>query len=88
SADGTWTAGSWESRTPPSEEPLPMLFGGGFYYIDLLSSLGLKYRLNLVIYQHNRMYKINVIRYELTFFCVINRLVRSGKTVVFIRQYT
>ncbi len=31
SADGTWTAGSWESRTPPSKEPLPMLFGGGFY---------------------------------------------------------
>ncbi|MFJ2048051.1 hypothetical protein ACIOBL_31140, partial [Paenibacillus taichungensis] len=29
--DGTWTAGSWESRTPPSKEPLPMLFGGGFY---------------------------------------------------------
>ena len=24
SADGTWTAGSWESRKPPSEEPLPM----------------------------------------------------------------
>ncbi|WP_222126837.1 hypothetical protein, partial [Paenibacillus xylanexedens] len=35
SADGTWTAGSWESRTPPSEEPLPMLFGGGFYLFIL-----------------------------------------------------
>ena len=33
SADGTWTAGSWESRKPPSKEPLPMKFGGGFYYI-------------------------------------------------------
>ena len=41
SADGTWTAGSWESRTPPSKEPLPMMFGGGFYlclYLFLRSS--------------------------------------------------
>ena len=35
SADGTWTAGSWESRTPPSKEPLPMMFGGGFYFVHL-----------------------------------------------------
>ena len=26
SADGTWTAGSWESRTPPSETPLGYFF--------------------------------------------------------------
>ncbi|MGF6358106.1 hypothetical protein ABIE27_006082, partial [Paenibacillus sp. 4624] len=36
SADGTWTAGSWESRTPPSKEPLPMMFGGGFYIFNKL----------------------------------------------------
>ena len=33
SADGTWTAGSWESRKSPSKEPLPMKFGGGFYFV-------------------------------------------------------
>ncbi|MBB6023957.1 hypothetical protein HNR77_005059, partial [Paenibacillus sp. JGP012] len=39
-ADGTWTAGSWESRTPPSKEPLPMIFGGGFYFFKLFSHMG------------------------------------------------
>ncbi|MGF6357960.1 hypothetical protein ABIE27_005925, partial [Paenibacillus sp. 4624] len=38
-ADGTWTAGSWESRTPPSKEPLPMMFGGGFYFIFMIQEM-------------------------------------------------
>ncbi|MGD0035423.1 hypothetical protein SLT67_29005, partial [Paenibacillus illinoisensis] len=33
SADGTWTEGSWESRTLPSKEPLPKKLGGGFYFV-------------------------------------------------------
>ncbi len=35
SADGTWTEGSWESRTLPSKEPLPKSLGGGFYLFVL-----------------------------------------------------
>ena len=39
SADGTWTEGSWESRTLPSKEPLPKNLGGGFiclFFVVLL----------------------------------------------------
>ncbi|MGF9700933.1 hypothetical protein, partial [Paenibacillus sp. MABNR03] len=49
SADGTWTEGSWESRTLPSKEPLPMIFGGGFYLFIGQKQWGYKHQKKVTV---------------------------------------